>query len=75
MQGGGDKVYKPNPITLNEIVEINIESIFITLGRVSISGRTTIMKYTFCCSLSDFGKTVFPTKEEAEQALKRMDGE
>lgn len=69
-----DKVYKINPITKNEIVEINIESIFITFGRVSISGRTTIMKYTFCCSPSDFGKSVFATKEEAEQALETMKG-
>ena len=68
----GDTVYKPNPITLNEIVEIKIESIFITESRINISGRTTKMKYSFCCSPYDFDKTVFLTREEAEQALQEM---
>ena len=68
----GDTVYKPNPITLNEIVKINIESVFITESKINISGRTTKMKYSFCCSPSDFGKTVFLIKEEAEQALAEM---
>lgn len=71
----GDTVYKPNPITLSEIVEIKIESIFITESEINISGRTTKMKYSFCCRLSDFGKTVFLTKAEAEQKLKEMDGD
>lgn len=67
-----DTVYKPNPITLSEIVEIKIESIFITESGINISGRTKKMKYSFCCSPSDFGKTVFLTKEEAEQKLAEM---
>ena len=69
----GDTVYKPNPITLSEIVEIKIESIFITESKINISGRTTKMKYSFCCSPSDFGKTVFLTQAEAEQKLKEME--
>ena len=69
----GDTVYKPNPITLSEIVEIKIESIFITESKINISGRTTKMKYSFCCSPSDFGKTVFLTKAEAERKLKEME--
>ncbi len=68
----GNTVYKPNPITLSEVVEINIESFFITESTVNISGRTTKRKYSFCCSPDDFGKTVFLTKEEAEQALHRL---
>ena len=65
----GDSVYKPNPITLSEVIEIKIESIFITEREINISGRTTKMKYSFCCSPSDFGKTVFLTKAEADQQL------
>ncbi len=65
----GDTLYKPNPITLKEIVEIQIESIFITESRISISGRTTKMHYSYCCSPSDIGKTVFLTRKEAESAL------
>lgn len=68
----GDTLYKPNPITLKEIVEIRIESIFITESSINISGRTTKMKYSFCCSPSDIGKTVFLTREEAEAALAEM---
>lgn len=68
----GDLLYKPNPITLKEIVEIRIESIFITESGINVSGRTTKMKYSFCCSPSDIGKTVFLTQEEAEQKLKEM---
>lgn len=71
----GDTVYKPNPITLSEIVEIKIESIFITESKINISGRTTKMKYSFCCSPSDFGKTVFLTQSEAEQKLKEMESD
>lgn len=71
----GDTVYKPNPITLSEIVEIKIESIFITETKINISGRTTKMKYSFCCSPSDFGKTVFLTKAEAEHKLKKMESD
>ena len=71
----GDTVYKPNPITLSEIVEIKIESIFITESKINISGRTTKMKYSFCCSPSDFGKTVFLTQAEAEQKLKEMESD
>ena len=71
----GDSVYKPNPITLSEIVEIKIESIFITESKINISGRTTKMKYSFCCSPSDFGKTVFLTQAEAEQKLKEMESD
>ena len=71
----GDTVYKPNPITLNEIVEIKIESIFITESKINISGRTTKMKYSFCCSPSDIGKTVFLTQAEAEQKLKEMESD
>ena len=68
----GDIIYKPNPITLSEIVGIKIESIFITESEINISGRTIKMKYSFCCSPSDFGKTVFLTQEEAEQKLKEL---
>lgn len=71
----GDTVYKPNPITLNEIVEIKIESIFITESKINISGRTTKMKYSFCCSPSDIGKTVFFTQAEAKQKLKEMESD
>ena len=71
----GDTVYKPNPITLSEIVEIKIESIFITESKINISGRTAKMKYSFCCSPSDLGKTVFLTQAEAEQKLKEMESE
>ena len=71
----GDSVYKPNTITLSEIVEIKIESIFITESKINISGRTTKMKYSFCCSPSDFGKTVFLTQAEAEQKLKEMESD
>ena len=71
----GDTVYKSNPITLSEIVEIKIESIFITESKINISGRTTKMKYSFCCSTSDFGKTVFLTKAEADQKLNEMESD
>ena len=69
----GDTVFKPNPITKKEIVKIKIESIFITESKVNISGHTIKMKYSFCCSPSDFGKTVFLTRAEAEQKLKEME--
>ena len=68
----GSLIYKPNPITLNEIVEIKIESISITEDRIDINGRTTKMKRSFFCHPSDFGETVFLTKEEAEQKLKEL---
>lgn len=68
----GDTVYKPNPITKKGIVEIKIESIFITESGISISGSTTIKKYLFCCQPDDFGKTVFLT--EAEAKLAEMEG-
>ncbi len=70
----GDTVYKPNPVTLKEIVEIKIDSMFITETNFNISGRTTKMKYSFCCTPKDFGKTVFLTKSEAEAKLKGMRG-
>lgn len=70
----GDTVYKPNPVILNEIVEIKIESMFITESNFNISGRTTKMKYSFCCTPKDFGKTVFLTKSEAVEKLKEMEG-
>lgn len=70
----GDSLYKPNPITLKEIVEIRIESISITESGINISGRTTKMKYSFCCSPSNIGKTVFLTREEAEAALAKKGG-
>lgn len=70
----GDTVYKPNPITLKEIVEIKIESMFITESNFNISGRTKKMKYSFCCTTKDFGKTVFLTKSEAEAKLKELRG-
>lgn len=66
----GDTVYKPNSIIL---VEIQVESIFISTDGINISGRTTERKYPFCCKPADFGKTVFLTKEQAEEALKRME--
>lgn len=68
----GDTVYKPNPITKKGIVEIKIESIFITESGISISGSTTIKKYLFCCQPDDFGKTVFLTESEAR--LAEMEG-
>lgn len=68
----GDTVYKPNPVTLKEIVEIKIESMFITESNFNISGRTTQMKYSFCCIPKDFDKTVFLTKSEAEAKLKEL---
>lgn len=70
----GDTVYKPNPVTLKEIVEIKIESMFITENTFNISGRTTKMKYSFCCTPNDFGKTVFLTESEAKAKLKEMEG-
>lgn len=70
----GDSLYKPNPITLKEIVEIRIESIFITESGINISGRTTERHYSYCCSPSDIGKTVFLTSEEAEAALAEKGG-
>lgn len=70
----GEIVYKPNPITLKEIVEIKIESVFITESDINISGRTTKKKYTFCCNSKDFSKTVFLTKAEAEAKLKELRG-
>lgn len=70
----GDSLYKPNPITLKEIVEIKIESIFITESGINISGRTTKMHYSYCCSPSDIGKTVFLSYEEAESALAEKGG-
>ena len=70
----GDTIYKPNPVTLKEIVEIKIESVFITENIFNISGRTTKMKYSFCCAPKDFGKTVFLTKTEAEAKLKELRG-
>lgn len=70
----GDIVYKPNSVTLKEIVEIKIESMFITESNFNISGRTTKMKYSFCCTPKDFGKTVFLTKSEVEAKLKRLRG-
>ena len=70
----GDSLYKPNPITLKEIVEIRIESIFITESGINISGRTTERHYSYCCSPSDIGKTVFFTYEEAESALAEKGG-
>lgn len=71
----GDTVYKPNPVTMKEIVEIEIESIFMTASGINISGRTTKMKYSFCCSPSDFGKTIFLTQAGAEQKLKEMESD
>ena len=71
----GDTVYKPNPVTLKEIVEIKIESMFITESNFNISGRTTQMKYSFCCTPKDFDKTVFLTKSEAEAKLEELRGE
>lgn len=71
----GDIVYKPNSVTLKEIVEIKIESMFITESNFNISGRTTKMKYSFCCTPKDFGKTVFLTKSEVEAKLKELRGE
>lgn len=65
----GDMVYKNNPLT-KEPVEIIIESIFINYSTIRISGRTTERKYTVCIEPSDFGSTVFLTKEEA--VLKTM---
>ena len=70
----GDTIYKPNPVTLKEIVEIKIESMFITDSVFNISGRTTKMKYSFCCTPKDFGKTVFLTESEAEARLKELRG-
>lgn len=70
----GDIVYKPNSVTLKEIVEIKIESMFITESNFNISGRTTKMKYSFCCTPKDFGKTVFLTKSEVEAKMKRLRG-
>lgn len=70
----GDTVYKPNPITKKGIVEIKIESIFITESGINISGSTTIKKYLFCCQPDDFGKTVFLTEAEAEAKLAEMGG-
>ncbi len=70
----GDIVYKPNSVTLKEIVEIKIESMFITESNFNISGRTTKMKYSFCCTPKDFGKTVFLTKSEAKSRLKELRG-
>lgn len=70
----GDTIYKPNPVTLKEIVEIKIESMFITDSAFNISGRTTKMKYSFCCTPKDFGKTVFLTKSEATAKLKELRG-
>ena len=70
----GDTIYKPNPVTLKEIVEIKIESVFITENIFNISGRTTKMKYSFCCAPKDFGKTVFLTKSEAEAKLEELRG-
>lgn len=68
----GDTIYKPNPVTLKEIVEIKIESVFITENIFNISGRTTKMEYSFCCAPKDFGKTLFLTKSEAEAKLKEL---
>ena len=68
----GSLIYKPNPITLSEIVEIKVESICITENRIDINGRTTKMKRSFFCHPSDFSKTVFLTKSEAEQKLKEL---
>ena len=70
----GDTVYKPNPITKKGIVEIKIESIFITESGINISGSTTIKKYLFCCQPDDFGKTVFLTSKKAEAKLAEMEG-
>lgn len=71
----GDTVYKPNPITLKEIVEIKIESMFITESNFNISGRTMKMKYSFCCTTKDFGEKVFLTKSEAEAKMEELRGE
>lgn len=68
----GDIVYKPNPITRNEVVGIKIESISLTESGINISGRTTIKKYSFYCKPEDFGETVFLTFEEAEAVIKRL---
>lgn len=69
----GDIVYKLNPIIRQEIVEIKIESIFITDSGINISGRTTVRKYPFCCKPDDFGKTIFRTKEKLEAKLKEIE--
>lgn len=69
----GDIVYKQNPMIRQEIVEIKVESIFITESGINISGRTTVRKYSFCCKPTDFGKAVFCTKEEIEAKLKEME--
>lgn len=71
----GDTIYKPNPITLHEVVRIRIESIFISDYEVNISGRTTEMHYSFCCHPCDIGKTVFLTQAEAEEKLKKLESE
>ncbi len=61
----GDTVYKT--ISSTKIVEIKIESIFITANGINISGRETKTKCSVCISLSDFGKTVFFTKDRKSQ--------
>lgn len=61
----GDTVYKT--ISSTKIVEIKIESIFITANGINISGRETKTKCSVCISLSDFGETVFLTKDRKSQ--------
>ncbi len=60
----GDLVWsiKTNEVILHEIVSIEITK----------NGVCFVSRYPFC-TLEDFGKTVFLTQAEAEEALKRLE--
>ena len=79
----GDKVYKPIITSKGEpaIWEIIVTSIDIDIGKNGVSPNSYVighLKNTHCgesAYFCEFGKTVFLTREEAEQALERREDE
>ena len=64
----GDKLYR---VFAGEIFEIRVGS----MKYFAIQGRWDIETYPFCpCVESSIGKTVFLSREEAEKALREMEG-
>ena len=64
----GDKLYR---VFAGEIFEHRVGS----MKYFAIQGRWDIETYPFCpCVESSIGKTVFLTREEAEKALREMEG-
>lgn len=50
-----------------------VESVTWRNGEISVLARNDRTGYAYFCKGSDFGKTVFLSREEAEKALEEMD--